>query len=189
MVGHGSTRDPVSELFDASARRLLARAYASPGTWQQVWLPDPSVRQRSRMTSLYGIGDLTGPDPLPKGGGVDARTRWGRGFVRSVYFQHKWYSGGRGGEWRTDRRTSPRNTGGLRIEVGRHVPGSPQFNPADPRAGGFPPRRRVRVQLAAGGKAKAAAVARLSDKDRIYTPTGQPAGRHGGLGNKYRDWE
>jgi hypothetical protein len=186
MSGPGMGRDPVSELFDASARRLLSRAYANPGTWQQMWLPDPSIRQRSRMTTLHGIGDLTGPDPLPKGGGVDAKTRWGRGFVRSVYYQHRWYSGGRGGEWR-ERRTSPRNTGGVRIEVGRHVPPSPQFNPADPSAGGFPPRRRVRVQLAAGGKAKAAAVARLSNSDRIYTPSGAPAARFGG-GQRYRDW-
>jgi hypothetical protein len=187
MGGPGKTRDPVSELFDGSARRLLARAYASPGTWVQAWLPDPTIRQRSGMTALHGIGDLTGPDPLPKGGGVDARTRWGRGFVRSVYFQHKWYSGGRGGEWREDRRLSPRSTGGLRIQVGRHVPPSPQWDPAQPRAGGFPPRRRVRVQLAAGGKAKQQAVARLSDSDRIYTRTGQLGGRWGG-GDKYRDW-
>jgi hypothetical protein len=180
----GATRDPVSEQFDAKARRLLARAYANRGSWQQDWLADPGIRSRSRFLAL-GI-NVDGPDPLPPGGGVDAKTRWARGFVRAVYYQHKWYSGGRGGEWRKDRRTSARNTGGLRIEVGRHVVASPQFDPRHPERGGLPPRRRVRVQLAAGGKAKTAAVARLSNKDRIWTDTGNPAGRFGE--QRYRDW-
>jgi hypothetical protein len=170
--------------MDASARRLLARVYANPGTWQQMWLPDPTIRQRSRWIG-EGI-NVDAPDPLPKGGGVDAKTRWGRAFTRAVYYQHKWYSAGRGGEWRKDRRTSARSTGGLRIEIGRHIVASPQFNPARPELGGLPPRRRVRVQLAAGGKAKTAAVARLSNKDRIWTETGNPAGRFGE--QRYRDW-
>jgi hypothetical protein len=190
MAGRGTKRDPVSELFDGQARRLLSRAYAAPGTWVQMWLPDPGIRTRSHFAAL-GIGDLTGPDPLPKGGGLDAKTRWARGFVRAVYFQHKWYSGGRGGEWRKDRGTSPRNSGGLRIEVGRHVVASPQFDPAHPRAGGLPPRRRVRLQLAAGGKAKRAAVNRLADGDRwAVGPEGsRTAGpRWSGTGSGFRDW-
>jgi hypothetical protein len=177
-----SGRDPVSVGFDGSARRLLERAYASPGVWVQVWLPDPTIRQRTRYTEI-GI-DVDGPDPLPAGGGVNARTRWGRGFIRSVYFQHKNYSPvRRGAGW--NRRSSPRSSGGLRIEVGRHVPGSPQFDPARPGIG-LPPRRRVRAQLARGGKAKAAAVRRLSDNDRIYTDAGAPAARWGAPG--FRDW-
>lgn len=186
----GATRDPVSVRFDGPARRLLARAYAHPGAWQQVWLPDPDIRARTWATAL-GLPDLTGPDPLPKGGGLDARTRWGRGFARSLYFQHKWYSpGAKGGGWRSDRRASPRNTGGLRVEIGRHVPASPGFDPARPLAGGLPPRRRVRVQLAAGGKAKDAAVDRMANADRAFTgPKGArtPGPRWGGAG-KYRDW-
>ena len=57
-------RDPVSVTFDAAARRLLARAYASPGTWVSVWLPDPSMRQRTAMASAGVRSDLTGPDPV-----------------------------------------------------------------------------------------------------------------------------
>lgn len=183
----GTRRDPVSETFDAAARRLLSRAYARPGEWVQVWLPDPGMRQRTRWAE-YGIV-VAGPDnpSVPgRGGGVDARTRWGRAFVRSVYYQHKWFSPARGGSWRTERRPSPRNTGGLRIEVGRHVAASPQFDPANPGAGGLPPRRRVRVQLAAGGRAKDRAVARLSDRDRIWTDDGRPARRFSDP--SLRDW-
>jgi hypothetical protein len=186
MAGAGKARDPVSVPFDGTARRLLSKAYANRGQWQEIWLPDPSIRQRTRFVGM-GI-NVSGPDPLPKGGGLDAKTRWGRAFVRAMYFQHKWYSPtGTGSAFRTDRRLSPRNTGGLRIEVGRHVPASPQFDPAHPERGGFPPRRKVRVQLAAGGKAKTAAVARLSDRDRIYTKSGNPAARWGG-GDRFRDW-
>ena len=177
-------RDPVSVAFDAPARKILGRAYAHPGTWQEIWLPDPTIRQRSRyLTSGINVG---GPDPLPKGGGLDTKTRWGRGFARAIYYQHRNYSPSRpGSPWA--RRTSPRNTGGLRLEFGRHIPASPQFDPARPEAGGFPPRRKVRVQLAAGGKAKARAVARLSDADRIYTKSGAPAARWGG-GDRFKDW-
>jgi hypothetical protein len=189
MGGPGSTRDPVSIPFDASARRLLERAYAHRGEWQEMWLPDPSVRQRTRYLG-QGI-NVGGPDPLPKGGGLDAKTRWGRGFARSVYFQHKWYSPTRQSSgWRADRRTAPRNTGGLRMQFGRHVPASPQFDPAHPERGGFPPRRRVRVQMAAGGRAKDAAVARMPDADRSFTgPKGsrEPGPRWGGA-NRYKDW-
>jgi len=184
------TRDPVSEPFDAAARRLLARAYASPGQWASVWLPDPDVRQRTRFAAL-GITDLTGPDrPSAIGGragGLDAKSRWARGFVRSVSYQHKWYSPVRkGGGWLQERRTAARATGGLLIEVGRHVPASPQFDPARPAAGGFPARRRIRVQLAPGGRAKDRAVARLASRDRIYEQDGTAGRRWSDPG--LRDW-
>ncbi len=181
MVGPvmSATRDPVSLIFDTAARRLLDRAYAARGTWVQVWLPDPDLRDRTRFLE-QGIGDLTGPDRPSvrnRAGGLDARTRWARGFVRALNYQHKWYSPtARGGGWK--HRTAPRSTGGLRVEVGRHVPGNP--------AGGLPPRRRVRVMIAAGGAAKARAVARLADRDRIWTDDGRPAGRFSDPA--LRDW-
>ena len=175
------TRDPVSVAFDAAARKLLAKAYASPGQWVTIWLPDPSVRQRTRFASA-SVGDLTGPDRTSAvgggGGGQDAKTRWARGFIRAIHYQHRWYSPMRADrDWRSQRRSVARQTGGLRIEVGRHVPASPRFDPAYPERGGFPPRRRVRVQLAAGGQAKARAVARLSSRDRTFTPDGKPGDR------------
>lgn len=184
-----STRDPVSEVFDNSARRLLTRAYAARGEWVSMWLPDPTIRQRTRFA---GIGILVdGPDkPTAVGGtsgGLNARSRWARGFVRSLNYQHKWYSpAGRSTTWRTDRRIAARSTGGLRVEVGRHLAPSPQWDPADPEAGGLPPRRRVRVKLEAGGAAKQRAVARLADRDRIYDDAGRPAGRWADI--KLRDW-
>jgi hypothetical protein len=185
----GLPRDPVSEAFDAAARRLLSRAYAARGEWVTVWLPDPTIRQRSRFTAL-GIGDLTGPDrpsvAAGTNGGLNARTRWARGFVRALNYQHKWYSPARTGPWRTQRRTVARSTGGLKVEVGRLVAASPQFNPADPGAGGLPPRRRIRIRLESGGAAKQRAVARLPDRDRIFTDNGTPGGRWSNPA--LRDW-
>jgi hypothetical protein len=182
----GSRRDPVSEAFDGPARRLLDKAYASPRQWVSVWLPDPSIRQRTRFLQ-EGI-NVGGPDPLPAGGGTDAKTRWARGFVRAVYYQHKNYSP-RTGSSSWARRSAPRATGGLRVEVGRHVPASPQFDPAHPERGGFPPRRRVRIQLAAGGKAKDAAVTRLATKDRwAEGPKGSRRAGPRWADPAYRDW-
>jgi hypothetical protein len=179
------TRDPVSEAFDSAARRLLDRAYASRGQWIAVWLPDPTIRQRTRYLG-QGI-NVDGPDPLPAGGGVNARSRWARGFVRAVYYQHRNYSPMRA-ETGWKQRRSPRSSGGLRVEVGRHVAASPQFDPSHPERGGFPARRRVRVQLAAGGKAKDAAVARTAFKDRTWVGDHEPGGRYAGAEMGYRDW-
>jgi len=183
----GASRDPVSEIFDAKARKLLSRAYAARGTWVQDWLADPGIRARS---SFLGMGiNVDGPDPVPGGGGLDARSRWGRGFIRAVNYQHKWYSGGRGGEWRKDRRTTARALGGLRVEVGRHIVASPQFDPRHPERGGLPPRRRVRVQIASGGAAKDAAVNRLAAKDRwAVGPKGSRTAGPRWADPTWRDW-
>ncbi len=174
-------RDPVSEAFDAAARRLLERAYAARGQWVQAWLPDPTVRQRTRWIEI-GINvdapDNGGSAAGGGAGGLDAKTRWARGFVRSLNYQHKWWSGTSGRGWRQSRRTAPRSAGGLRVEIGRHVPGNP--------GGGLPPRRRVRVKLEAGGAAKARAVARLADRDRIFDDADKPAGRWSNPA--LRDW-
>ena len=178
-------RDPVSVAFDAAARKLLDKAYAAPGEWAVVWLPDPSIRQRTRWAGTVR-GDLTGPDPLPAGGGIDAKSRWARGFIRALYYQHRNYSGTGPGSWRAERRRSPRGAP-LRVEVGRHVAASPQFDPQHPEHGGFPPRRRVRAQLAKGGKKQDAAVVRLAAKDRIWVGDKELGGRWAG-GARYQDW-
>jgi hypothetical protein len=166
----GKTRDPVSVTFDAAAARLLDRAYAARGTWVMVWLPDPTVRQRTRWLA-EGI-NVGGPDnPSVRGGsGLDAKTRWARALVRSLNYQKK--AAGR--------------PGALRVEVGRHVPASPQFDPAHPGRGGFPPRRRIRVQVASGGKTARRAVTRLPDSARIWTDDGEPAARFSDPA--LRDW-
>jgi hypothetical protein len=172
----GAKRDPVSVTFDASARRLLARAYDARGTWVQAWLPDPGLRERTRWMEA-GI-TVDGPDPMGGGGGLNARTRWARAFVRSLHYQARWYAPARSGlPLRGVKRTAP-SSAPLRVEVGRHIPASP--------GGGLPARRRVRVMIASGGRARDAAVARLPDADRIYTPAGAPAARWADPAR--RDW-
>jgi len=183
-MGVGRARDPVSETFDAAAAKLLARAHAAPGVWVQVWLPDPTIRQRTRWLTM-GINvdqaDNGGSATGRGSGGVDARTRWGRAFVRALYYRDAWYTpSGHRREVRQQSGPYGRGSGrgrGLRVEVGRHVAASPQFDPAHPEHGGLPPRRRVRVMLAAGGATKDRAVQRLSNTDRIWQKDGKPAGR------------
>jgi hypothetical protein len=142
------TRDPLSELLDEGARALLARAYARPGQWAGTVLADPAMAH-IRYANSRGIYPLA-KDDLPGG---EAKTRWGRAFVRALYYQHKWYSGLGQQGWRTSRRTTPRAAGGLVVEVGR----------VRPAVGVIPRGRAVRVKLERGGQAKAAAVAAKPD--------------------------
>lgn len=183
-----SSRDPVSELFDQRARQLIDRAMARKGEWHMVRISDPGIRTRTQFAAR-GI-DLSKPDNggLAVGGsngGKNAKTRWLRGLTRACYYQWKWYSQ-TGGGWRAERRRVPRDTSALRFEVGRRLPPSPQYDPANPRAGGLPPGYAFRVKIDRGGKAKMAAVQRLSDRDRIYTDQGD-AGRRWADQSK-RDW-
>lgn len=173
-AGMASLRDPVSMLFDAPARRLLERAYRQPNTWVGTRLADPGIRARTYAVAR-GI-DVDAPDrggtaTGGRSGGLNARTRWARAFVRAVYYQHK-QSG---------------HTRPIRVEVGRHIPASPQFDPRDPGAGGFPAGRAVRVWYGAGGKARERAVKRLADRDRIFTDDGRQGRRWADPAK--RDWQ
>lgn len=156
-----TSRDPVSELFDAGARRLLERAYSRPGFWAETRLVPPTRRQVSWAAGL-GI-DVNGPDDVSARGGrgINAHSRWARGFVRSLYYQHRWYSGG--ASWRADRRTAPRRSGALRVEVGRQAAA----------LGVIPAGRVVRVQLDTGGMSKARAVAGMPETEQYVTNDGQ----------------
>lgn len=154
-------RDPVSVAFDATAERLLLRAYSQRGQWVQVRLKDPTTRERTRWLQ-QGINVDAPDNPTASGGtGLNARSRWARGLVRSLYYLHK--NAGRGGA--------------LQIEVGRHIPASPQFDPRYPERGGFPPSRQFRVRIATGGQVALRAVKRLPDSRRIYDDDGNPASR------------
>ena len=131
--------------MDSEARQLLARAYANPGKWAATRLADPDLSHIRYANSL-------GMFPLARDTirGGEAKTRWGRAFVRALYYQHKWESptaSGRG--W--SRRTTARTSGGLVVEVGGVVVAR----------GVIPRGRAVRVKLAGGGGAKSAAVARI----------------------------
>jgi hypothetical protein len=161
-------RDPVSELFDRAARSLLARAYARPGVWIGTRLADPEPRH---LELLAGMGiNPAGPDPVNRlpGTGINARDRWTRGFVRAVYYQHRWYSGRPGGGFRRERRTVARSASSIEIEIGRRVV---------PRGRVIPAGRSVRIRRRPGGDAAMRAVGRLPDTRRIYDGTGAPASR------------
>jgi hypothetical protein len=164
-------RDPVSVFLDDFAGRLLARCYAADGDRVTMRLPNPGPTTRRRF-SMQGI-DVTGPDnpSVPgKSGGQNARTRYARGVVRALYYQHK----------RSARRKP------LRFEVGRLLAASPQYDPDNPRAGGIPPGRNITIWLDKGGRKAQAAVTRLPDRDRIWTDDAKPAARFSQAA--LRDW-
>ena len=112
----GASPDPLMAVLRTPARRLLERAYAKPGAWHGTSLRNPSFRHVG-WAARIGLDPLLSPDPVPSG---TARTRWMRGFVRTLNYEHKWYSEAPGGGWRADRRTRAR--GGLKWQVGRSVP-------------------------------------------------------------------
>lgn len=157
---------------------LLERAYANPGKWAGTRLADPSPEHVSYFASGWGIS-VTGPDNAPtlSGRRNNAYTRWGRGFVRAVYYQHKWWSmTGTHGAWRGVKRTTPRSAGALELEWGRRMPA----------VGVIPAGRAVRVRLRPGGRQSRAAVGRMSEAERIYDDDGRAAGRHADVAG--RDW-
>lgn len=147
------TRDPLSEWFDAGARRHLDRAYARPGEWVTTRLQDPEPRHRRAAAALLPPIDVDGPDPIP---GRKAVTRWGRAYIRALYYQHRWWSAGGGPGWRATRRTTKRISGALLVE----------FGPRRRALGVVPGGLEVRIQLAPGGQKKAAAVAAMPTSER-----------------------
>lgn len=172
-------RDPVSVLFDAAARQLLARAYERPGEWVSTRLADPGPRHLA-WCAAHGVNPY-GPDNSSAAGGrsrrTDAKTRWARGFVRALWYQHRWYSGGAGVQgWRTGRRVVARSSSALEIEVGR----------AFVAAGVVPAGRTVRIRVRAGARAARAAVRRMPEQDRIFRGDGEPGARASEA--ELRDW-
>jgi hypothetical protein len=127
--------DPVSVTMTRAARRLLDRVYAADGDWAATRLADPTAAQLGYWL-LHGI-NVRGPDPVRSG---TARTRWGRAYVRRLWYEHQWWSAAPGtAQWRTARRTVPRRVK-LDIEVGPWLPARGEL---------IPPGREVRVRLAA----------------------------------------
>lgn len=172
-------RDPVSVLLDRGARELLARVYAARrGQWVMTRLADPTDRHRA-WARAHGW-DLDGPDNAPtlSGRHVNAHTRWGRAFMRALWYQHRWYgpAPGRGARpVRDARRASPTGTA-LQLEWGRRLPGSATL----------PRGRAVRVRVAYGGQTARRVVQSRRDADRIYRDDGSMGGRFSVA--ERRDW-
>jgi hypothetical protein len=165
-------RDPVSESFDAAAAKLLGRAHGRPRLWVGTYVANPD-RAWERYARSAGMGRLLGPDPQP--GGL-ARTRWVRGFVRSLYYLHKhYYYEGRGLDL-GEKRNVPNTSRALEFEVGR----------VRLDRGGVIRGRAVRIRLREGGSEALAAVQELPDSARIFDDAGRPAGRWADPAR--RDW-
>lgn len=171
-------RDPVSQWLDGGARRLLDRAYDTPGEWVTTRLANPGLRHRTIATGM-GVS-LMGADNASArgGGGLDARTRWMRAFIRALYYQHAWYSTTAPGHpWRRGRRGVPRSAGALRVRVGRALP----------VRGVIPAGREISVRLEAGGASALRAVRGLAEADRIFDDGGEPSERWSDP--SLRDWQ
>jgi len=101
------------------------------------------------------------------------RDRWAAGFIRAVYYQHKWYyAQGRFGP----RRTVANDARGIRYELGRRVP----------VLGVIPAGRAVRIMSKPGGAAAMKAVKKMPDSRRIYDDQKNAAGRW--ADPALRDW-
>jgi hypothetical protein len=176
-------RDPVSVLLDRGAREMLARVYAARrGTWIMTRLADPTPAHQAWARASYGI-DVDGPDNAPtlSGKHINAHSRWGRAFMRALWYQHRQFgpNPGRGARGvRTERRMAPTSTA-LQIEWGRRLPGSSSGQM-------LPAGRAVRIRLAYGGQTARRVVERKAGDDRIYLDDGSIGGRFSVA--EQRDW-
>lgn len=162
----------MSESFDGAAARLLARAHSRRGRWVGTSVANPGA-DWERYARAAGMGRLLGPDPQP--GGL-ARTRWVRGFVRSLYYLHKnFYYEGRGLDL-AQRRNAANPSRALEFQVGL----------VRIDKGGLVRGRAVRIRLRDGGAEALGAVQELPDSARIYDNSGAPAGRWADPAR--RDW-
>ena len=175
-------RDPVSVLHDRGAREMLARVYAAPrGQWVMTRLADPTDRHRL-WAKLHGW-DLDGPDNAQtlSGKHINAHTRWGRAFMRALWYQHRQFGPepGRGARSiRGTRRTAPTGSP-LQVEWGRRLPGSVTGRV-------LPAGRAVRIRVPYGGGTARRVVEGKGFLDRIYTHDGGQAGRFSIAAE--RDW-
>ena len=172
-----STRDPASELLDNGARQLLVRAYSvRAGVWVMTRLADPSPRHVA-WGLARGLDPLMGPDRAVTASGqqLDAHTRWGRAFMRALWFQHRWYGDKPRKGFRPERRMVPYSLP-LQVEWGRRMPA----------LGAIPAGRAVRIRIATGGATKLRVVRSKPDSARIYADDGGTAGRW--ADPSLRDW-
>lgn len=115
--------DPVSLLWEPAAVKFMAGVRKANGAWYGIRIADPEPRH-VRTFSERGI-DVLERDRASTGG-LNARDRWRRGFVRAVYRR------ARGGP-------------PLELQVGIKLP----------RRGVIPPGRYVRGRILKGSAATA----------------------------------
>lgn len=165
-------RDPVSVQFDAAAARLLKRAAANHGGWVGTYVKNPSPAWML-WGARHGI-NLLGPDNAVGG---RARTRWCRGFIRSVYYLHQWHwYQGRGLDL-TDKRTVRNRYPSLQYQVG-----TVRINPDGVVVG-----RAVRIRFLVGdARAAREAARRQPASERIFTDSGAPGPKW--ADPSVRDW-
>ena len=176
----GYQPDPLRDKFIRGARALLDRGYGSPGSVQGTRLADPDAKAM-RWCLARGINPR-GPDnsSAVARGGLNARDRWMRAFIRCLYEQHLWWAGDHDepDAWRMDRRLVAYRGRALIVAVGRRVPA----------LGVIPAGRAVSIQVTSGGRAAAfRAARRKQEQDRIYDDAGDPAGRWSDPA--LRDWQ
>lgn len=141
------TRDPLSEWFDAAARKLIRRAYARRGEWVGVYLAPPSPLERAYAARM-GIYNLYERDRW-------GEQRWVRAYKRAVYWnltKHGYSDAFRPGEFRA----SPWPGVSLEWETGKRIA----------RANWAGRRWAIRVRLHESGAAARAAVERLPPAER-----------------------
>lgn len=158
-------RDPLSVWFDGGAAELLRRAYGVPrGTWVGTRLADPNPQMRAWMAA--NDIDWTGPDnastPSARGG-LNARDRWTRAFVRAMYYGF--------------RRVADPRADALEFDIGRRVV---------PR-GIIPAGRAIRVRVRQGGRAAYQAGLRKGGRDTWIQADGQHGPRASEI--ELRDWQ
>lgn len=161
-------RDPVSVLWDTAAAALLGRARSARGGWQGTRVADPSGRQRAALLAI-GINPNARDMPSAAGGrarggaGLNAKTRWVRGFTRAVWYANDRRHGGPGLA--------------LEFQVGR-------WKPAGVRV---PAGYAVRLRVHRGGTEAARRAAEAMDRrKRIWGKDGEHGPRWSDPG--LRDW-
>ena len=133
------------------------------------------VQAVERWAQAQGI-DVFGPDRAPGG---QARNRWMRAFIRSAYYQHKWFYREGEGLRLGDRRTSAGQSKALQYEVGLvrldRGPGGQILNRG----------RAVRIRIMAGGAAAQKAAEAMPRSRKIFID-GEPGPRWSDP--RERDW-
>lgn len=172
-------RDPVSVLLDRGAREMLARVYQAPrGQWVMTRLADPTDRHR-QWARARGI-DVDGPDNAAtlSGKHIDARSRWGRAFMRALWYQHRQFGPepGRGPRGVRSQRRNTAYGSPLEIQWGRRLPGSERL----------PRGRAVRIRVPYGGKTARRVVEAKARDDRIWYGDREQGGRFSVAAE--RDW-